>query len=156
MRGDDEQHYKELAEQHHVHIMTEGEAQFHNFMAALTTGNIGLLYNAASFSGTIGDQRHCFVDEDETDNDDVIYFTMLHEMGHIALGHTEREQAKLTFDQKVDQEVEAWEWAWYNSRRDLSDEAICNMIDSLSTYTDQLVKIQRGEAKPCPGCGGYH
>ena len=69
-------------------------------------------------------------------DDDRNYFTALHEIGHVALGH--KEKGKLTGLRLVETEQEAWEWAFDNA---LDTEGFAPiMMDGLGTYWDYYNK----------------
>lgn len=110
-----------------------------------------VLQKVHKVTGQTQEMKGVYIDEEEGNGEDCQYFVGLHETGHMVLGH----QKKLEERQKqgvsklaearstVADEMEAWEWAWYNAKHEPSDETICHMLTSLSTYTDKLVELER-------------
>lgn len=125
-----------------VRILNEVEAN--NFVNNLDA--LKQVMGAYSFAGTNTDNttgvkdRAIYIDPNEP-TEETKYFTYLHELAHHALKHHDMPWSWKSKGQFVKEEIEAWDWAWHKSLGSPSDEAVCYMLDCLSTYTDDAAGL---------------
>lgn len=68
---------------------------------------------------------------------EIVYMTAMHEIGHIASGHFEmdsREFLRLKEQRLVLWEIQAWQWAFANSIIPFTGELLDNAVWALGTY----------------------
>lgn len=159
MRENDQQHLDAICARNSIDIINRMQA-LHLIISSCKLGHTSpgqlLLFmkQSTSFGGLAvdpetGEQRRIiFIDDSEFGEDDhePEYFCALHEIGHALLGHASPEKGKpedRPMAEQVEQEIEAWEWALSHAQYFPNDAAICEMLNALGTYTDELANQER-------------
>jgi hypothetical protein len=137
MNEADRQHLESIARRHGIDFFDHTMA----LSLAARAGRNEILCAAASFALIDGDgNKGLYLDPDDANTPEEAYFIGLHEVAHTLLGHHTNDK------DNVSNEIEAWEWTLNHAQYWPSDDAICKILDSLSTYTDGYEAEQRPES----------
>lgn len=133
-------HIEYLAQSHNMRLLDEREAAMHRIVESLSKESLAPMIYCNSFSAVhaITGETVYYIDPDESDDPVKLYFIALHEIGHQVLGHRNSEQE---IEQVVENEIEAWAWAFEKSIIEPTDDVYMDMMNSLGTYTDDLYKV---------------
>jgi len=137
--NDEDRHYIEwIAARHNIGFLDHAGAM----VIAARSGENQVLSYATSFS--VVNESHTnkalYLDNEDASSEEDAYFIALHELGHTILKHQRNGR------DPIENEIEAWEWALAHAQRWPNDEAICNMMDALATYTDTAESRERPDS----------
>ena len=142
MRPEDKKHVEELCQIHGIVLLDEMGV----LKELVSTNRLNLFGTSISIQKIDSTTQEVVwrgVYVIDHDDDDVDYMVTLHEMGHAALGHGDDKAT--SWDDMVERELQAWEWAYDHAKYFPNDEAVCDSLDALSTYTHVKDAIARGE-----------
>lgn len=133
MNEQQQAHIDLLCTRHNIHQLTFLQAG----LLSIKIRNLRFLAAPNSFSTQGGDSggKFVFINPDDAESDQEEYFAGLHEIGHLMHKHRNGENG-ITFNQVIQNEIEAWEWAVAHANEFPADDTVCFIIDNLSTYTD--------------------
>src|SRR5215831_4655278 len=138
MNDDDRHHVEWIARRHNIEFLDHTMAM----MIAARAGEEQVLAHAASFSVTngAGGRKGLYLDPEDANSPEDAYFIALHELGHTILKHQNNGK------DDIENEIEAWEWAFSHATRWPDDDTICHALDALSTYTDNREALDRPDS----------
>lgn len=62
------------------------------------------------------------------------YFFGLHEFGHVSYGHEKIPMHNLSDQEVIDTEIDAWDWAFKNSKEKFLPETKIHIVDAVDSY----------------------